>query len=374
MKIVGFKVPSTGRWNILGAMMSSMTNGETGFSHWNAYLLSLLSSWAYADTETFASRIADAAGFQCAVLQTVNDALVLNNAAYLIQSQDKNTIILCFRGSMPRNSINFWSNANVRLEPSFLFSGNIHSGFSRSVHALWPWISKLLEQAFARKDLCEAVEQLNKQQGVTACSDEDAAGAETSGSARGPAETGTSTDTRATDEKKTAPKLYITGHSLGGALAALAAALLFGEQTPIFTNLGQYRDSLAGVYTFGQPMVGDRFFADWGEKKFGSKCFRMVYKNDFVARMPPRTMGNFQHFGVRYNSSDIGWVLSPQPQGAARSFVLTSLLAGLGLIATRVPALSWFSLVRALSFEDHEPFYYMQTSAKVHHPNLLITA
>ena len=46
-------------------------------------------------------------------------------------------------------------------------------------------------------------------------------------------------------------RLFLTGHSLGGALAVLAGAVLQFE-----TNR-----SVTGVYTYGQPRVGDPDFS-----------------------------------------------------------------------------------------------------------------
>ncbi|MCO5577525.1 hypothetical protein L7F22_031356 [Adiantum nelumboides] len=78
-------------------------------------------------------------------------------------------------------------------------------------------------------------------------------------------------------------KLYITGHSLGGALATLFSALLFIEENEACSRLG-------GVFTFGQPRVGDAKFASYMEKKLCGKSpkvyFRVVYRTDIVPRLP----------------------------------------------------------------------------------------
>ena len=64
--------------------------------------------------------------------------------------------------------------------------------------------------------------------------------------------------------------LYITGHSLGGALATIAARDL-------------ERDSLAACYTFGGPRVGDEEFAD----DIRAPVYRVVNAADGVPRVPP---------------------------------------------------------------------------------------
>nr|XP_024370010.1 uncharacterized protein LOC112279617 [Physcomitrium patens]PNR57011.1 hypothetical protein PHYPA_004004 [Physcomitrium patens] len=75
-------------------------------------------------------------------------------------------------------------------------------------------------------------------------------------------------------------KLFITGHSLGGALAALYATMLhYTGQTEIASKIG-------AVYTFGQPRVGDQDFVNYANSKLKGKFFRVVYCNDVVPRVP----------------------------------------------------------------------------------------
>ena len=72
--------------------------------------------------------------------------------------------------------------------------------------------------------------------------------------------------------------LWITGHSLGGALATLAtAAYTFAAREPV-----------NGLYTFGQPRVGDLAFCTQSETHFGDIMFRFVNDEDIVTRVPPR--------------------------------------------------------------------------------------
>ncbi|WAL62136.1 lipase family protein [Thermocoleostomius sinensis] len=70
--------------------------------------------------------------------------------------------------------------------------------------------------------------------------------------------------------------LFITGHSLGGALATVAAASLVKRK----------HLNIQGVYTFGQPRVGDLVFVfDVGQALKG-KVFRFVNNNDIVPHVP----------------------------------------------------------------------------------------
>lgn len=82
--------------------------------------------------------------------------------------------------------------------------------------------------------------------------------------------------------------IWITGHSLGGALAVLAAASLIKEAIPV-----------AGLYTFGQPRVGDLAFAKKIDESLNRKIFRFVNNQDIVTRVPPR-LGGYSHRGICY--------------------------------------------------------------------------
>jgi len=74
-------------------------------------------------------------------------------------------------------------------------------------------------------------------------------------------------------------KVFLTGHSKGGALAVLATAVL--------TRYGYQPTAL---YTFGQPMVGDKTFAQWWDANAKSEFFRVVHGRDIVTRMPPNNL------------------------------------------------------------------------------------
>lgn len=86
--------------------------------------------------------------------------------------------------------------------------------------------------------------------------------------------------------------LWCTGHSLGAALAVIAAAKLLAA--------GQ---TVNGLYDFGQPRVGDEEFAKEIERRLSGRYFRFVNNNDTVTRVPPETLGYGHSGALRYIDS-----------------------------------------------------------------------
>lgn len=74
--------------------------------------------------------------------------------------------------------------------------------------------------------------------------------------------------------------IWFTGHSLGAALATLGVAKMIEFAYPV-----------AGLYTFGQPRVGNQKFADAMNKEMAKRYFRFVNNNDVVTRVPLRSIG-----------------------------------------------------------------------------------
>ena len=74
--------------------------------------------------------------------------------------------------------------------------------------------------------------------------------------------------------KKERP-VYVTGHSLGGGLAVLAAWRLQRQMIPV-----------QQVYTFGAPMTGNAAAAEAFAKEFPNRIFRFVDCRDMVPKLP----------------------------------------------------------------------------------------
>lgn len=88
-------------------------------------------------------------------------------------------------------------------------------------------------------------------------------------------------------------KIWVTGHSLGGALASLATTTIMDH---IKTDPSY---SLQGLYTFGKPRVGDAKYVDTveaGYARSGTTALRFRNGDDIVTQVPWNIIG-FYHAG-----------------------------------------------------------------------------
>lgn len=81
--------------------------------------------------------------------------------------------------------------------------------------------------------------------------------------------------------------IVATGHSLGGAIATLAAAYL--------RKIGGYKVDL---YTYGAPRVGNEAFASFVTAQPGAE-YRVTHADDPVPRLPP-ILFNYRHTSPEY--------------------------------------------------------------------------
>jgi triacylglycerol lipase len=154
------------------------------------------------------------------------------------------SIVICFRGTTGHQD--WLQDAQIRLVP-FRSKGMIHIGFRNAIDSIYPTIETTL-QKWAGK-------------GRT---------------------------------------LWVTGHSLGAALAHLTAAYLRFPADPTMT----LPRPIAGLYTFGQPRVGTAEFCRACDADFGSVYFRYVNNHDIVTRVPPRLLGYWHGGRIEYIDSD----------------------------------------------------------------------
>ena len=126
--------------------------------------------------------------------------------------------------------------------------------------------------------------------------------------------------------------LYITGHSLGGALAQIASVVL-------------ERPNLAACYTFGSPRVGT-----WNFDRL-VKCphYRVINNWDLVPNVPPPLYRGYLHSGDPR-------LLTPSAHGqeALRRdrFFIVSLGVDIWALAT------WIISRELLVIEDHMIWHY----------------
>jgi hypothetical protein len=104
------------------------------------------------------------------------------------------------------------------------------------------------------------------------------------------------------EQKKSERPLWLTGHSLGGALALLAAWLFKRK----FVSVHQ-------VYTFGGPMIGNKLAIDAIDREFSNKIFRYVNRPDPVPKLPTLSLlaNHYEHcqcenlLGVAAEADDV---------------------------------------------------------------------
>ncbi|WP_437586353.1 lipase family protein [Sorangium sp. So ce1000] len=314
-------------------LLDKMERNAREYDETIAYALSLASAWSYSDPQTLHD-VMNSLGFEnrCYAITLSNDALFVHTSASLIQHVDGSVAILCFRGTEPANIINWLTDASV--EPNrFHAWGAVHGGFYRSLMPMARYIACRLKRAMAAQSV---VDQKSELVSVDApvCSE-------------------------ATGEplKSGLKALYITGHSLGGALAALAAAMIFEDKA--YEGI---RSLVRGVYTYGQPCIGNELFARKCQDAYGSLLFRHIHANDIVPMFPPLSTGRFEHFGHELRSSAAGWAFSQQPVRRAYTALFSSTVGVLAWVKQQLPLISWLRL--PFSWDDHAPHRYVNVSQR----------
>ena len=85
-------------------------------------------------------------------------------------------------------------------------------------------------------------------------------------------------------------KIIVAGHSLGGAMATIAAL-----------ELQLKYNKVTALYAFGCPRIGNENYAHFVDLKINDR-FRVVHNRDLVPHLPPETFG-FYHIAqeIFYN-------------------------------------------------------------------------
>jgi hypothetical protein len=115
--------------------------------------------------------------------------------------------------------------------------------------------------------------------------------------------------------------LYLAGHSLGGALAVIAAKF-FTEDRPA---------DVGAVYTFGMPRCGGQHFVEAYGSELGSRTYRFVHGDDIVPTVPPEGLG-FRHVGCQLScqhGESFDPSLRPVPSQRDEPALLATVLQGI---------------------------------------------
>lgn len=201
-----------------------------------AQVLATCAAYSYADVATVARMMARLGLEDCACvgINQVVDAMFIWSTAFLVQSRCGRLVILCYRGTEPTNATNWLTDADVAPGPVALPAAGgtqscaVHGGFYRNERATRWDVARELDLAAEGRSLLDP------------------------------------------EEKTEHPlqALYVTGHSLGGAMA-----VLFALTSP--------HERLRAIYTFGQPMAARRPLPTVAGE-LGRKLFRHVAPRDPV--------------------------------------------------------------------------------------------
>jgi triacylglycerol lipase len=137
--------------------------------------------------------------------------------------------------------------------------------------------------------------------------------------------------------KRPRQTLWLTGHSLGGALATVAAAHLNG--VPI-----------QGICTYGCPRVGDAAFASVLPRR---SHYRFVHRADWVPTVPPEFLG-YVHAGTFRSVTGNG----PRQFGNDLANGAKSLLSAVKSAASRLHLDVGELPFKIAGLADHAPIYY----------------
>jgi len=320
-----------GKSQTLGSNFPSPKN-DTGYDKKWAYALSIAAGWTYVESQGV--NVDEGQAFvdeiqyyipKCIVqeIKVMNEAMLVVATAFFIQTGDvtrdnngnpslipnNRAAILAFRGTEPMRLMNWLTDGDTMKYP--FCGGMVHSGFFHNVEALWADIADVVDTAV----------------------------------------------------KNGLQELYITGHSLGGAMAVLTAAKIFDKSVPGHCT-EQWRSKVRGIYTYGQPMVGDLDF-EKASGSFSDFLYRHVYANDMVPCLPPKSLDpTFVHFGKRLVADEIdnSWSQNNWPDRRVWLFtaqVIPSIVAD--FFVSRIEGVNDLrSLLCRFTIRDHYPRNYTE--------------
>jgi len=277
-----------------------------------AHVLAVCAGYSYSDTQTVSmmmSRLGFEPGACVRVAQTV-DAMTIFSTAYLVQSRCGRVVVLAYRGTEPANIGNWIADADVgsaamKCGDTLL---RVHAGFYRNMRATRWQVIEELRKAAAGKSLLD--------------------------------------DGR--DVEHPMEALYVTGHSLGGAMAVLFALSIACDESS-----RDVAERLRAIYTFGQPLtVGEALPPSVAA--IGEKTFRHVSSRDVIPALPAAAWGRLTHFGHEYRHASGAWKLADTPVEQLQNLreLPRSIVAAFESIGRRKPS--------RYSLADHRPHEYIE--------------
>jgi hypothetical protein len=219
---------------MLNSSTGMVLQPKDGHSPQYAHYLATLCDLVYYGQEKAAAEIRRQLNLEATLVS------VDNTQAYVCENAD--SIIVAFRGSENPTSLDglkdwFLTNArNFLVLPTgkigtdFQAAGvgaRFHKGFMEALAEIWDPLYKKLDDTFAAKER----------------------------------------------------PVWVTGHSLGGALALLSSWRFKRHFIPVHQ-----------IYTFGAPMIGNGAAAEAYHKEFPGRIFRYVDRGDLVPRLPTMSL------------------------------------------------------------------------------------
>ncbi|MBI1860082.1 MAG: hypothetical protein HYR96_04085 [Deltaproteobacteria bacterium] len=218
-----------------------------GFSLPNAYWLAVASNNVYREKDAVLNEFKRWGFVEGKEPQDDNKLFFLDRAKDLgafsadtqaVWAENRDGIILVFRGTTPENAADLATDRARSREP-LRDLGEVHAGFLGALKIVWGDIDRRMAQLRRRE---------RNEQGM-----------------------------------RYQKPIWISGHSLGAAIATIAAAKLLKEGF-----------NVAGLYTFGSPRADTEAFAHAVElmahdRGMREQLVRFVNQHDIVARIPPFT-------------------------------------------------------------------------------------
>jgi hypothetical protein len=213
VEIRTYAAPTTGKTDLPAAWLQDSWNTETEMRWDLAAVLALFSQQVYVDDEETLNYLVRGMGFtKWVVVRNPNQRMV----GHVLSQGD--VAVVAFRGTNPTELYDWLTNLDVVFVTTA--HGRFHRGFTAAYNSLRSDVSDFLDEAKPKR-------------------------------------------------------LWITGHSLGGAMALSCAV-----------DLAVVKNMQPSVVTFGQPRYADANGARWIDSMFRGCYVRFVHGSDIVPRVP----------------------------------------------------------------------------------------